>query len=227
MANRKVSITYKDTCDIARHHGWIVAGLYWLTEIASWISIGHWLRASPRLLSDSSFLDEDGYKVKASWQDIVTAIYVLASILVADLAWSSSDRLARLGPWLAGYVLFDPFVYLIRVLWFDDLKPGIPDPRRGVWSHRRVTFLAIIAFVQTLILFPSIYRLHPRLASMPRQMLADRAFTAATSFSTKKPLTGFDVLLVSLAIFLLVIAIATTASMAYQRHEFAPKPKIK
>jgi len=28
MPNKKPSITYKDTCDIARHHGWIVAGLY-------------------------------------------------------------------------------------------------------------------------------------------------------------------------------------------------------
>jgi len=191
------------------------------------MSIGHWLRASPRLLSESSFLDEDRYKVKASWQDIVTAIYFVATFLVAGLAWNSSQWLARLGPWLAAYVLYDPFIYLVRALWFDDLKPDIPDPRRGVWSHRRVTFLAIIAYVQTVILFPSIYRLDPRLASMPRPSLAERAFTTATSLSTRKPLTSMDILLVALAIFLIVIAIATTASMAYSRHEFAPKPKIK
>ena len=225
MSTSEPHVTYNHTTDIVRHHGWIVASLYWITEAASWLSLGHWFRVAPRLFPKPAFVDADRHKVKPWWQDSVSAVYLLATIGALQLATHPSPSLACLGSWLSAYILYDPFVYLVRVLWFDDLKPSIPDPRRGVWSHRRIALLSILAYIQAIVLFPAVYRLDPNLASVPPDMLSARAFAAATSFSTPTPSSPLDGVLVVFSIFLVAIAITTTVSLAYRRNEFAPKPR--
>ena len=222
MSNEARSPMYVSTADMLRYHGVIVAALYWITEVLSWASLGHWLRFLPRRAPIPAALDRRRDKVLPWWQDIVFLFYVLLAISAARFASSQVQSTARIGSWLAAYVIYDSLVYHIRVLWFDDLKPGITDDRRGVWSHRRITFLAVAAYVQAILLFPAVYRLDQGFARFSDSHLLARSFSAATSFSIGEPWRPLDVALVSIALFFLAIVIATTASVAYKRREFAP-----
>jgi len=223
MSNKSAPVAYRTCCDIFRHHGCIVLSLYWLTEVASWLSLGHWLRHLPRPLNITRALDTDPDKVRPWWQDAVFALYLLLTFIAVKISWHPSTCIACLGSWLAVYVLYDAVIYHVRVLWFDDIKLSIHDSRRGVWSHRRITFLAIFGYAQMIILFPSIYRLDPTFASASKSSLFERSFSTATSLSMADPSTIIDKTLVVLTLFFIAIVIATTASVAYKRREFAPK----
>jgi hypothetical protein len=214
-------VSYSSTREILRDHGFIVTLLYWGTEVASWFSLGHWLRALPRIDSIGWALDEKSSKPAPWWQDLVALLYFALTPLALSMAWSGNSRTSGIGSFISVYLLFDPLIYHVRVLWFDDLKPGIPDSRRGVWSHRRILFLAIGAYVQSIILFPAIYRQVDQLSDLTRSELASRSLAVATSLSLAEPVTYADLAQLSFSLFLLVIVIATTASIAYRRKEIA------
>lgn len=224
MSKGCASKAYKSSVDILCYHGLLVFALYWVSEVASWLSLGQWLRNLPRLSSFKCGYDADRDKVLPWWQDIVLGFYLVLTIVAVIVTWHPTASIAYLGSWLAVYVLYDALVFQMRVLWFDDLMPCIPDTRRGVWSHRRILFVAIIGFCQTILLFPSIYRLLPRFATDTRSNLIERSFKIATSLELPDIFTWADVVLVLMALFFLVIVIATTASIAYHRKEIAPKP---
>jgi hypothetical protein len=221
VTDNKDTITYESTREVFGDHGLVVSVLYWITEIASWLSLGHWLRALPRIDSIQRAVDPKTGKPMAWWQDLVAILYLGATPLAHAMAWGQNSRTACIGSYLAAYLLYDPVVYHIRVLWFDDLKPGIPDSRRGVWSHRRILFLAMAAYVQSIVLFPAIYHRVEQLAEMSQSDLFSRSLSVATSLSLSEPVTSIDLAQLALSLFLLVIVIATTASIAYGRREFA------
>jgi len=223
MMSDKSKVAYESSKDILRHHGWIVLVLYWMTEVISWLSIGHWLRQIPRLASGSFGLETSPDKVKAWWQDCVFGAYLILAAISFSISWNPKAAISCLGSWLAVYVIFDSVIYHLRVLWFDDLKPGIDDSTRGVWSHRRITFLAIIGYAQSILLFSSIYRLDPSHSLQSKQDLLSRAFSTATSLSVPGTPSALDRALICLTLFYLAIVIATTASVAYKRKEFAQK----
>jgi hypothetical protein len=148
-------ISYSTSRDIFDHHGLIVFLVYWVTEIASWLSLNHWLRALPRILPCGFAFDTVSRTVKPWWQDIVFLLFfVLLTPVAVSKAWSPRPETAICGFVLSIYLLFDTIVYHLHVLWFDNLQPGIPDPRRGVSSHRRILFVAILSFAQSIVLFP-------------------------------------------------------------------------
>jgi len=98
----------------------------------------------------------------------------------------------------------------------------MPDARRGGSSHRRILFVAIFSFTQSIVLFPSIYRYAPGLSTYNHTTLQERSFSTATLFTLATPVTVVDVIQVSGSLFFLTIMIATMASIAYRRKEFAP-----
>jgi hypothetical protein len=223
MSDGTQPVSYSTSRDIFDHHGLIVFLLYWVTEIASWLSLSHWLRALPRILPCGFAFDTVSKTVKPWWQDIVFLLFfVLLTPLAVSKAWNPRPETAVYGFVLSIYLLFDTIVYHLRILWFDSLQPGISDARRGVSSHRRILFVAIFSFTQSIVLFPSIYRYVPGLSTENHTKLQERSFSTATLFNLTTPITVVDVIQVSVSLFFLTIMIATMASIAYRRKEFAP-----
>jgi hypothetical protein len=135
--------------------------------------------------------------------------------------WSPNPKTSCIGSYLSASLLFDPVIYQVRVLWFDHLKPGIPDSMRGVWSHKCIPFVAIGAYIQSIALFPGIYQRMDQLAQVSHSELTGRSISTATSLSLAKPFTYVDLAQLASSLFQLVIVIATTGSIAYGREEFA------
>jgi hypothetical protein len=223
MSNGTEQISYRKSLDILDRHGLIILVLYWVTEIVSWLSLGHWLRALPRKMSIFSFaFDATLGIVKAWWQDMIFLLtLILLTPLAVTMAWNSNPCLALLGTFFSGYFLFDAIIYHVRVLWFDDLQPGIPNSRRGVSSHRRILFVAIFSFIQSIFLFSSLYRGVSELPDRSYISLLQRSFSTATLLSLASPVTIVDVVQVSVSLFFLAIVIAVMASIAYSRPEFS------
>jgi hypothetical protein len=207
--------------DILDRHGLIVFVLYWLTEIGSKISGSHRLRALPQTCRTFRFAyDPDSDKATAWWQDIVAIAFLcLLTPSAVYLSWVSNCGVAFVGLLFSIYLLLDTVLYFSRVLWFDDLRPGDSDQRRKVTSHRRILFVAVFSFGQSIVLFPSIYHHVPSLSNSCRQVLFERSFSTATLFSLSSPITLVDVIQVSVSLFFLAIVIAVTASIAYRRKE--------
>ena len=213
---------YVRPSDVFRLHGPLVWFLYWAVRGLSCLTVSHIVRYLPYKLSLLRFVrDTRTTKVKAWWQDIASAVPLLMTVLVVRAASGLSVPASRCLQLAAAYLVFDLTIYHVRVLWFDDIAPGIGDSRRAVWSHRRILFLAIIAFVQSIFLFPAIYWLDPNLRGADYQSLLERSFTTATFTSIARELTAIDVVQVAISLFFLAMVIATTASIAYRRGEVA------
>ena len=205
---------------LATRHGPVVAALWCLTEALSWGSVGHWLRWLPRKVPTLSFaFDSDADKVKPWWQDGVAIILLACTVVPFGLAALTPSRAAL----LAAYLIYDAALYHIRALWFDDISPGILTKRREVWSHRRILFLALLHYAQSILLFVPIYDyvLGSTLIGFPR--LFQRSFTTATLVSLGHPFTGVDVAQVTVSLFYLAVVISTMASVAYRRPEAGEK----
>lgn len=215
----------RNSRDILDDHGLIVFVLYWLTEIGSKISASHQLRALPQKYPRFKFaFDTDSDKTKPSWQDAVTLFFlVVLTPIATGLSWDSRRWVAFLGFLFCIYLLLDNILYFSRVFWFDDLRPGDSNTRRRVTSHRRILFVALLGFGQSIFLFPSIYHHVSSLSGTSRQDLFERSFSTATLFSLPKPITLVDMIQVSVSLFFLVIVIAVTASIAYRRKELSRK----
>lgn len=222
MSDEVRQISYLKLRDIFDRHGLIVFLLYCATEIISWLTYSHWLRALPRkLYFFRSAFDTSSKTVKPWWQDIVFLFsFLLLTPTALLMAWNSNTILAVLGTAFSGYILLDLFIYLLRVLWFDDLRPGIPDFNRGVASHRRILFVAILSFAQSILLFTPLYRCVPELYNLDFAILLRRSFSTATLLSFDPKFTVVDVIQVLVSLVFIVIAIATMASISYRRSEF-------
>jgi hypothetical protein len=148
------------------------------------LSLGHWLRALPRIVPAFGFaFDTASDTVKPWWQDTIFLLSLLLTPLAIAMTWSTHPWFTPLGIALCGYFLFDALIYHMRVLWFDDLRPGIPDSRRGVSSHCRILFVAIFSFIQSVFLFASLYRAIPGLSGESYAYLLARSFSTATLLS--------------------------------------------
>lgn len=224
MTLKSKRVSYGSSYSIFRHHGFLVYLLYWITEFLSWLSISHWLRQLPRQISIPRAYNKYLDKPASWWQDAVFIFSTTIGIIAANLAWSDKSYPACFGSLLSAYVLFCAILYHIRVLWFDDLKPEIPDSRRFVGSHRRILFISIINYGLMIYLFPSLYIWDTGFQAISRSSLLDRSFAIATSLSLPHPITIFDRLLIVMSLFYVVIVIAATASIAYHRKEHAPVP---
>ena len=222
MPPKSKKISYGSSFSIFRHHGIFAYLLYWITEFLSWLSISFWLRQLPRQISIPRAYNKNLDKPASWWQDAVFIFSISAGIIAANLAWSSKSFLACFGSLLSAYVLFGGFLYHIRVLWFDDLKPEISDTRRHVGSHRRILFVSIINYGLMIYLFPSLYIWDESFRDISRSFFLDRSFSIATTLSLPLTVTIFDRLLIVMSLFYIVIVIATTASIAYHRKEHAP-----
>jgi len=214
---------YKTALDILERHGLIVFILYWVSALLSLASVGYWLRWLPRRVASlSSAYDATSDRIKPWWQDIVfLLLLILLTPLAVDIASSPRQQIAQFGSFLSVYLVFDTVIFQICVLWFDDLRPGISDSNRGVSSHRRILFVAILSFSQSILLFPAIYRWVPELSGYSYPSLLERSFSTATLLSLSLPISAFDVVQVILSLFFLAIVIATMVSIAYRRHEFS------
>jgi hypothetical protein len=101
MSDGTQQISYRNSLDILSRHGLIILLLYWMTEIASWLSVGHWLRALPKLAHPFRFaFNVASNTVKPWWQDTIFLFtLLLLTPLVVTVAWSPFPYLALLGPY--------------------------------------------------------------------------------------------------------------------------------
>jgi hypothetical protein len=201
--------------DIFHQHGLVVWGLYILSEVFSILSISRWLRRPPAHRFLASAVDQDSGKPKAWWQDAVFLVLLLAGTFIALLSCISGAP-SQLATWLAWYFIYDGFSRHVRVQWFDDIEPRIQNRRRRVWSHRRILFIAILSYAQSILLFGVIYLSR----GLPTPF--ERSFGLATLLALPTGLTGADVIQVMLSLFFLSVVIATAAANAYNRGEIAP-----
>jgi len=206
--------------DILRKHGWIVLILYCLTEALSYLSIGHLIRAVPRCIRQFRFaFDLHNDKVKPGWQDAVAIGLLLLTPAAIDLASSHHPNEAFWGRLLASYLIADALLYHVRVLWFDDLKPRISPVRAQVWSHRRLLFVALAHYAQSIFLFGAVFLTIPQLQPIMLARALTRSFSNATLLSFPHTPTPTDIIQVSVSLFFIAISIATMASVAYRRQE--------
>jgi len=214
--------SYRNRSDILRHHGLIVVGFYCITDLLSYLTPGRCLRRLPRKLKWHPAWDRWDGTIASWWQDAVFLFLLLVGVAGVQISRSELGIASNLGSSLAAYVVLDSLLYLARVIWFDDIRPGLRNLRRGVSSHRRIALLAALTYAQLIYLYQAVYRFWPQFRSSPDSLLLQRSFRIATSLSIDEPTTPPDVILVSLALFTIAVAIAVTASVAYKRHEFAP-----
>ena len=206
---------YPTMAHVLKRHGPLVVALWYTTEAASWLSIGHWLRWLPRRIRFLAFAyNAAADKVKPWWQDAVAMLLLAATALPFYLVDGKAASAA-----VAAYLIFDAAIYHIRALWFDDLTPWILSKRREVWSHRRILFLSLLHYLQSMLLFIPIYAcvLATSLAKAPH--LFKRSFATATLMSLGHPLTGADMAQVAVSLFYLAVVVSTMASVAYRRPE--------
>jgi len=205
---------------LLRRHGVLIYALYYLSEFVSWASIGHWLRWLPRGVPALAIaFDRKEDKVAASWQDAVSVFMLAWTPFIVSTVDDPRWCISSLSPILAGYVIYDALIYHVRVLWFDDLTPGSSAARSRVWSHRRIVFIAVANFVQSIFLLAVLQRASVAFAHTPYPQLLARSFTTATLLSAPDSLTAVDTFQIGISVFYLVIVIATTASVAYRRQE--------
>jgi hypothetical protein len=88
-------------------------------------------------------------------------------------------------------------------------------------SNRRILFIAILNFIQSIFLFMPLYRAVPALHDGSYRFLWARSFSTATLFSLSEPITVVDEIQVAFSLFYLVILIAIMASVAYHRQDFS------
>jgi len=141
------------------------------------------------------------------------------------LSWGPNLGLRWLGGAFAIYGLIDTLNYHFRVLWFDDLAPEVPRSRIAVWSHRRILFLALIGYLQSILLFAALATPVGALSPPEIQRLLTTSFLTGTLVEVSNSLTLADVLQVFTSFFFLLIAISVMAEIAYGRREVAHKGK--
>lgn len=117
--------------------------------------------------------------------------------------------------------LIDTINYHVRVLWFDDITPKIADSRRGVWSSRRILFLAVFGYLQSILLFTAIYPRVNLLAKETFNVILERSFLLATLLDTSHPFTFVDACQALTSLFFLAIVIAVMSGTGYHRSEFS------
>ena len=140
---------FRDTRSIFNEHGLITWLLYWLTGTLSLASISHWARWLPDEVIDYKTHDKDTGKVKPWLQDLIALFLYLISVLAIYLSFRQCKYIACAGAVLTSYLLFDSLSRHARILWFDDIEPRAPEPRRKVSSHRRILFLGFLSYIQS------------------------------------------------------------------------------
>lgn len=218
-SSRKLRIDSRS--EMLRHHGVIVLVLYYFTKFLSWLSIGHWFRSSPRIAGKpESAIDQTADKVSAWWQDGVSVLLLALTPFPILLAQNSQSCAACLGLFFSAYLIFDAVIYYIRVLWFDDIQPSIKGSRREVWSHRRILFLAVANYIQSIFLFAALYALTSEFTAATYSEMLQESFLTATLLGVDTPLSWVNVVQVGVSFFYLAVVIAITASISYRREEY-------
>lgn len=220
----QTEMSYASLEDIRHRHGELVWLLYRLSDAISKLSVSHWLRGLPHSKpSLSRWLDSESNKPLPSWQDRVTFLPMLAlTVLAVSAGFSRSSIMACAGAAIAGYALFiDTVNYHVRVLWFDDITPGIPDTQRGVWSHRRILFLAILGYLQSILLFPTACSAISSPRNLPYIDLLRQSFLTATLADVPVDLGTVGALQIFTSLFFLVVVIAVISSSGYERSELS------
>jgi hypothetical protein len=224
MPSDMQTVSYCTLDDVREKHGDVVWLLYRASDRLSKWSWGHRWRDLPRRKPTlREWLDPQTGKPKPSWQDRATIIpmAVLTAFSLA-LAFAGPPILACMGALIALYsLLVDTINYYVRVLWFDDLAPGLLDSQRGVWSHRRILFLAILGYIQSILLFPAIYRAIPGTSGQAFPTLLCRSFFTATLFEIGKNPTFADGIQVLTSLFFITIVIAVISATGYERFELS------
>lgn len=198
--------------------------LYRLSDAVSRISIAHCLRDLPhRKPSLTNWLDTKTNKPLQVWQDRATLLsMVILTVVAIPIAFSGPVNLARVGAIISSYSLFvDTVNYFVRVLWFDDLTPGIQDERRAVWSHRRILFFALLGYLQSIMLFSAIYRLASSLHTASFLVLLQRSFFTATFTNLARFPGLIDAIQILTSLFFIAVVIAVISASGYQRSEIS------
>jgi len=212
---------FLSTGQIFRQHGMVSFILYWLTGVLSLLSASFWARWLPDTLPlIGRTHDPETGKRYPALQDGVFLLSLVLTPLAIRLAWADI-RTASAGCFLSAFLIFDSLSRHVRIMWFDDLEPNVPGVRRKVWSHRRILFLAILSYAQSIPLFSSLLHTAPLLRARPFQFLMDRSLGTATLLSLPDVITSLDILQIAVSLFYLAIVVATTASVAYKRGEAA------
>ena len=223
QANKKAErALYTSYCEILKHHGIIVLGGYLLfVKLGEWVGVTRWLLWLGRMVP--SAYDKDLCKSKPWWQDLSVLIVLILTIGIVYAGWSQralSVRLAQTGAWI---ILLDTFIYHSRILWFDDLQLGRTVRTAMVWSHRRIFFQALVNFMESVFLFPVIYR---GCAKGTFWELSENSFTVATTLSAPETLKNCQTWVqVAFSLFILITVISIIASVGYTRGELAPSAK--
>jgi hypothetical protein len=213
-------VTYQSSKDIIKNHGILVFILFILfAKLLRKVSLLYFLFSIPRNIRILSRLIEHPYnKIVPWWQDLSLIVEILLTPVAIIFAWTNNNSWIFILPI---YLLCDLLIYFIDVLWFDDLMLGINKGQKKVWSHRRLLFWAIIAYIQVIFLFPIFYK-----NAVP-QIAYDQLLLKSSQISTFMSLSQIpsfiDTLQVILSMFYISIFVGVTVSIAYQRDEIAPQ----
>lgn len=211
-----------------KDHGFIVALFCWLF---SWIRCilpyYRWFKLAEKIEKECVY-DRAKKKPKPVWQDMYVLIIVVLTILILICNWLHWIILIT-----CVWILLDIFVYHANVLWLDDIRPK-RDYDIRVWSHRRIVFVALINFAETIAIFSILYRiwagipatiLHSLLCSFRSATTLDfpEAFlNSASNVHWAHTIWGAQILC---SLFFIVIVIATLAAIGYKRDEIANSEK--
>lgn len=207
------------------YHGPIVAFLYW---VFGWLRCilpyFLWFKFA-EFIKKECIYDSDKKKSKPVWQDI----HVLIIAILIALIWICGCPYFITLP-LSLWILLDIFVYYANALRFDDLQPEENRDNR-VWSHRRSVIVAVINFLETIVLFSILYRI---IAAVPATALHSFfcSFRIATTFdfcyemflnSARNPHIAYIIwsLQICFSLFFIVIVIAILAAIGFKRKEIA------
>ncbi len=222
MTDKESPTPLLEKIEISSRHGCVVLGLWWVSYLLTFISVHYNLsRLARRFHGPNSPYDHEARKAKPWWQDIELLFALVLGSLALLLIFSCGGTAYWAGQLFSMLVLLDLINFHARALWFDDLRPPIPDAATSVWSHRRLLFHAAISFAASIFLFAGFYTLVDRFSGQDFFSLVRRSFRTAATFNLDKSYVFLEALQIGVSIFFLVVVIATVASSAYKRDELA------
>ena len=217
---------YSSGRDILDRHGFIIWAMYWITYAIAHLTFSHHLRALPERPKFRFARDPRFPKPSAWWQDLASIFpMIFLTIIAVTLSWSNKPTSRTFGSLLAIWAIIDSVNYLLRVLWFDDLTPGITELKIAVSSHRRILFITFLSFIQTILLFPTFYHLMSDFSTDSYSSLLEISFQVATLLQASDPMGIPTVFQVGISVFFLAVAIAVIAAISYGRPELSGRDK--
>ncbi len=212
--------------EIFKEQGCLVSALWWVTYLLTFFSFQYcFSRIARRITWAHTPFDQGRKKAKPWWQDTALLIVVAIATGAFFLSFKPQPFVRCLAFVLLILTIVDLLNYHARVLWFDDLRPAIPDSSPYVWSHRRILFHAIISFATVVVIFAGLYTFNSDFAGGSPTGLLGQSFRTSVALDLRPHFGIVDAVQIGVSLFFIVVLLATIASTAYKRKELATPPE--